>query len=95
MHAVIRRYANGSALADALGQRRQEVQELISGVPGFRHYAAIRAGNEVATVTICDDAAGTSESSRRAREWVQKNLAGASLSAPEMMEGDIVLEFGA
>ena len=95
MYGVIRRYANGGALAAGLQQHRQEVQELISGVPGFRHYSAVRSGDSVATITICDAKAGADESSRRAREWVQKNLSGASVSAPEITEGDLILDFGA
>jgi hypothetical protein len=95
MYGVVRRYAHGSQLADALTQHLQEVQDLISGVPGFRHYSAIRSGDSVATITICDGQAGTDESSRRAREWVQKNLPGSSVSAPEITEGDVFVDFGA
>jgi hypothetical protein len=95
MYGVVRRYAHGSQLADALTQHRQEVQDLISGVAGFHHYSAIRSGDSVATITICDDQTGTDESSRRAREWVQKNLPGASVSAPEITEGDVFIDFGA
>ena len=36
MYAVVRRYPGGSALADALVQRRQEVTDLLKGVPGFK-----------------------------------------------------------
>jgi hypothetical protein len=95
MHGVVRRYSNAVALAEGLINNRQEVQDLISGVPGMRHYLAIRSGDEVATVTICDDEAGTAESSRRAREWVQKNLANASIGAVQITDGEVFLEFSA
>jgi hypothetical protein len=93
MHGVVRRYTGGSDLADAMTKRSKEVQDLISGVPGFRHYIAVRSSDGVATVTICDDAAGTAESTRRAREWIQKNVPGATLSSLSTTEGDVFLDF--
>lgn len=44
-------------------------------------------------MTICEDKAGTDESVRRAAEWVRANLSGASISPPEISEGDIFLGF--
>lgn len=93
MHGVIRRYSNASALADGLASNEQEVRELLTTVPGFHHYSAIRAGDTVVTVTVCDDAAGTAESSRRARNWVQQNLAGTNVGTPEITEGEVILDF--
>jgi len=95
MHMVVRRYAGASALADAMVQREQEVRDLISTVPGFRAYYAARAGDggAVATVTVCDSKAGTDESSRRAADWVRTNLSGASISPPEITEGETYIDF--
>jgi hypothetical protein len=94
MYGVVRRYADGSQLADAMTKHRQEVQDLIGGVPGFHHYSAIRSGDSVATITICADKAGTDESSRRAREWVQKNVTGAPIGTPDVTEGEVFIDFG-
>lgn len=90
MHLVVRRYTGASALVDAMTQRQQEVRDLISTVPGFRAYYAARTGggDALATVTVCDDKAGTDESTRRAREWVRANLSGASITPPEVTEGE-------
>jgi hypothetical protein len=94
MHAVIRTYSGQGAsdLFDLLGQREDEVKELISGVPGFVSYAALRSGDGGATVTVCQDKDGTDESSRRAADWVKENL-GATAASPEITEGDTVLQF--
>ena len=54
MHAVVRRYRGASALNDLLAQRSQDVEQLLRDVPGFVAYYAIRAGDELATVTVCD-----------------------------------------
>ena len=94
MHAVVRRYSGASALNDLLAQRSQDVEQLLSDIPGFVAYYAIRAGDELATVTVCEDQAGTQESSRRAGEWVRQNLTGASVGAPEITEGEAFIQFG-
>ncbi len=94
MYAVLRRYRDGGQLADMLVQRRQDVEQLLSSVPGFRAYYALRANDgTVATITVCDDQAGTTESTRRAAEWVRQNMSGASISPPEVTEGETFLNF--
>ena len=93
MHAVVRRYRGASALNDLLAQRSQDVERLLSDVPGFVAYYAIRAGDELATVTVCDDQTGTQESSRRAAEWVRQNLTGTTVAAPEITEGEAFIQF--
>ena len=93
MHAVVRRYKGASALNDLLAQRSQEVEQLLSDVPGFIAYYAIRDGDGLATVTVCEDQTGTQESSRRAAEWVRQNLTGGTVGAPEITEGETFIQF--
>lgn len=94
MHVVIRSYSGqgASALFDLLGQREEDVKALISGVPGFVSYAAFRSNGGGATVTVCQDKAGTDESSRRAAGWVKENVS-TTVEPPSITEGDTVLEF--
>jgi hypothetical protein len=94
MYAVVRTYSGqgASELFDLLGQREADVKELISGVPGFVTYAALRSGDGGMTVTVCEDKAGTDESSRRAAEWVKENV-GATADPPAITEGNTVLQF--
>ena len=93
MHGVVRRYRGASALADAMASRSQEVRHIIGGVPGFVAYYAVRSGDEVATITVCEDRAGTQESRRRAAEWVRQNVPGAAVT-PEVVEGEVVVQHG-
>lgn len=93
MHAVVRRYREASALNDLLAERDQDVERLLSDVPGFVAYYAIRAGDDLATVTVCDDQAGTQESSRRAAEWVRQNLTDGTVGTPEITEGEAFIQF--
>jgi hypothetical protein len=96
MYAVVRTYSGQGAaeLFDLLGEREQDVQDLIGGVPGFVTYSAVRSGDGGVTVTVCEDKAGTDESSRRAAAWVAENLS-AKADAPELSEGSTVVHFSA
>jgi hypothetical protein len=94
MYLVVRRYTGASALVDAMIQREQEVRDLISAVPGFRaYYAAWTNGGGIATVTVCDSKEGTDESVRVAADWIRTNMSGASLSPPEITEGETYINF--
>jgi hypothetical protein len=94
MHVVIRSYSGqgASELFDLLIQREEDVKALLTGVPGFVSYVAFRSDGGGATVTVCQDKAGTDESSRRAAEWVKENVS-TSVEAPAITEGDTVLKF--
>ena len=95
MYAVVRSYSGqgASELFDLLGQREDDVRELIGGVPGFISYAAFRDGaGGGMTVTVCEDKAGTDESSRRAAEWVKENVS-ATADPPTVTAGETVLQF--
>jgi hypothetical protein len=94
MYVVVRSYSGqgASELFDLLGQREEDVKELISGVPGFARYAAFRSGDGGMTVTICEDKEGTDESSKRAAGWVKENVTG-TVDPPTITEGSTVLEF--
>jgi hypothetical protein len=92
MYTVVRRYTGAGPLAKAMVERQQDVEEVLRGVPGFRaYYALLTPGSTLATITVCDDLAGTVESTRRAAAWIQKNMAGVSVSPAEVTEGEVFL----
>jgi len=94
MHVIIRSYSGhgASELFDALAQNEDDVQSLISSVPGFISYSAFRSNGGGHTVTACHDKAGTDESTRRAAEWVRDNVE-AHVDPPLVSEGSSVLSF--
>jgi hypothetical protein len=96
MYAVVRTYSGegASQVFDLIGEREQDVNALLSGVPGFVSYAAIRSNGGGMTMTVCEDKAGADESTRRAAEFVKENL-DADPAPPEVTEGDTVLQFSA
>lgn len=93
MYAVVRQYAAAGDLLDLMMRRADEVHDLISSVSGFVAYYAARDGDQLTTITVCDDQAGTEESSRRAAAWVKENLPGASIGAPTMRKGQVFINF--
>jgi hypothetical protein len=74
MHAVIRTYSGPAAkkLFDLLEERKREVESIIRPVKGFVSYSLLRTADGGASVTVCQDKAGTDESLRVARDWIQK-----------------------
>jgi hypothetical protein len=95
MYAVVRTYSGQGAaeLFDLLEQREEDVKALMTGVPGFVSYTAVRSGDGGVAVTVCEDKSGTDESSRLAAEWVKENVS-ATVDRPAITEGDTVLQFG-
>ena len=94
MHAVVRNWAGqgASELFDLIEERRADVERLLRGVQGFHSYTLFRTQDGGVTVTVCDDRAGTEESSRVAREWVRENAAHLSVQPPTMSEGPVLFE---
>lgn len=97
MHGVIRSYSGPGAkqLFDLIIERKDDVEELIRGVPGFVSYTVIQTGDGGATVTVCRDKTGTDESIRRARDWVAANGAAFGVAPPAMTEGGAEIHFTA
>jgi hypothetical protein len=94
MQVLIRSYSGqgASELFDALAEREEDVKDLISTVPGFISYEAFRSNGGGQTVTVCQDKAGTDESTRRAAEWVKENMS-VTVDPPTVTEGSTVLHF--
>jgi hypothetical protein len=61
-------------------------------MPGFASYAGIRTEGGFTSFTMCEDKAGTDESSRRAAGWVKDN-AETAVDPPDLTEGETVVQF--
>jgi hypothetical protein len=94
MYAVIRSYSGqgASELFDELARREDDARQVVTTIPGFVNFAAIRSGSGGATVTICEDKEGTDESSRRAAAWVKENI-DVAVDPPTISEGEAILHF--
>jgi hypothetical protein len=92
MYATLRWYPGAAALGDAMSAKSSEVEKIIRAVPGFVAYYAIRDGDNVTSVTVCNDKAGTDESTQRAAAWVKENVKGA-VGAPHINSGNVFISF--
>ena len=87
MHAVIRKY---TATPEVVAEARTKVADLeqtMRGTPGFVAYYFVQTDEGLATITITEDEAGTTESMSRAATWVRENLVTSKLGAPEVTTG--------
>ena len=93
MHAVIRSYSGtgAKALFDLLEERKAEVEGLIRSAAGFVSYTLMRTADGGATVTVCQDKAGTDESVQLARNWISENASGLGANPPAVSEGTVVI----
>jgi hypothetical protein len=78
---------------DELVDRRKDVEELIRGVDGFVAYYLVKASDGGASVSVFENEAGTTESTKRAAAYIKENLAGVAAGPPEVIEGPAVIEF--
>ena len=92
MHVTMRYYTNAAALGDAMAAKTDEVHDLISTVPGFIAYYSIRKGDIITSITVCQDKAGTDETTKRAGVWVKENVKGG-VTPPMINEGDTFISF--
>lgn len=91
MYAVIRRYSDVAILIKALDQKQEDVKRVLSEIPGFMAYYAVRDGEALATVTVSRDRESAEESSRRAAQWVHDNVAAQRVRPPEAIGGEVFI----
>ncbi len=91
MHATMRYYHGNADLADELVARSDEVQALLRGVDGFHAYYMVRLDDATVSITVCDDEAGTAESTRVAAEWLAENMPDAAASPPMVSAGTVTI----
>lgn len=91
MHCTMRYYPGNTDLADQLAARADEIRTVIGGVAGFRSYYLVRLADATVSITVCDDEAGTEESTRVAAGWIRENMPDLSASPPMVSSGAVTL----
>jgi hypothetical protein len=93
MHAVLRNYSGKGAkeLFDVIEKNKAEVEKVIRPVKGFVSYSIVRTADGGFSITVCQDKAGTEESTRAARDWIAKNAGNTGATAPTVSEGTVML----
>jgi hypothetical protein len=94
MHAVVRTYSGAGAtqLFDVLEAQKSDVEAALRKVPGLVSYTLLRQGDGGMSVTVCTDKAGTDESLKVAREWIQKNASNVQANPPAVVEGSAIVQ---
>lgn len=92
MYAMVRTYSGAKALIDALEARKGDVEAVMRTVPGLVSYTLLRTADGGMSVTVCQDKAGVDASLQASRDWMQKNMAGITASAPTVSEGSVVCQ---
>lgn len=91
MHVTMRYYPGNTDLADQLAGRSDEIRSVISAVPGFRAYYLVQLDDATVSITVCDDEAGTAESTRVAAGWIRENMPDLKSSPPMVSSGRVTL----
>jgi hypothetical protein len=64
---------------------------ILRDAPGSMEYFLVQTNEWVLSVSVFADQAGAKESTRRAAEWVQQNLAGFCTGPPTVTTGSVWL----
>lgn len=93
MYAVVRTYSGPGAkeLFDIIEERQNDVEGVIRAVAGFVSWTLVRTSDGGFTVTVCQEKAGTDESSQVARDWVAENAPDIGASPPQVSEGSVAI----
>src|SRR5215207_9016804 len=65
MHAVVRKYTGARGVVDEARGKLGHLEQTMRGTPGFVAYYFLETDDGVATITITEDEAGTTESMGR------------------------------
>ena len=92
MYATIRIYSEAEGLADAVAEHKAEIIDLFRQIGGFRSYHIVKTGPASATsITVYDSQAGVEASTQIASDWIAANLAGLSISPPQVLVGEVAM----
>lgn len=91
MHATMRYYQGNPGLADQLAARADEVRALLRAVNGFQAYYLVRLDDATVSITVCDDEAGTEESTQVAAGWLRENMPDLAPNPPMVSSGAVTL----
>ena len=87
-HLVVRLYPESGDLISKIRERESEVREIMGGVPGLVTYGLAETAGGAFSITVCEDQAGTDESTRRAAAWIKANMPDAQIAPPRVLEGE-------
>jgi hypothetical protein len=98
MHAIIRRYTfkEGTVDQKTVDELKRETEDkfaqTIQDIRGFHSYYMVNVNNkQLVSVSVFEDKTGAAESTRRAAEFVKTLRIRDQISAPEIIEGELLV----
>ena len=91
MYASTRYYQGNAAVARQLAGRKDEVESIISTIPGFVAYYLIESGDDMISVSVFDDESGAQASNQAAAGWLAENMPNAGVNPPRIAAGEVLL----
>ena len=83
--------ASGHTMEELAGVVESGFLPIIRQVPGFLEYFLVETGEGVLSISVFTEQAGMEESTLRAADWVQQNLAGFFTGPPTVTTGSVWL----
>ena len=93
MYTVIRNYTVAPGLADELKKRSKDIESEVGSVSGFIAYQLIKTDEGATSITMCENRGGCDESTKRAANWLQKNLPNLKIGTPQIISGELAFKF--
>jgi hypothetical protein len=91
MYVAIRLYDGVKSPDEAAAKVRNEFLPVISQIPGFQEYYAVKTGDgTLASVSVFKDKPGAEQSVQAATKWVQKNMSQFLPNPPKMISGETI-----
>ena len=92
MYGVIRRYrlAEGAQIADLMQRVQRGFVPILAQVPGFVAYHVVDLGDGgLVSVSVFEGQDAAEDSTRRAADWVQQELASLIAGPPQVEQGPV------
>ena len=96
MYVTVRSYEGVKFPEEAAEKVRTEFLPIVSKIPGFHEYYAIRTGDStVSSISIFKDRPGVDESTRAAKTWIEKNMSRFLPNPPRVTNGETIAHLAA
>ncbi len=95
MFTTLRIYAGAPGVAARIAAKREDVEKMFRGIPGFAGYRLIDLADSFASVTICETKDGCEQSAKAAAAFLREKLPEVAVPAPHVITGESLLSFGA
>ena len=91
MHATMRYYPGNTDLATSSRDERTRSDPSSAKCLASRPTTSSKLDDATVSITVCDDEAGTAESTRVAADWIRENMPDLAASPPMVSSGTVTL----